>query len=141
MPRKGVRRTSRLRSGSAKRRVGPKGRARQPQPLDVPIIVGGQKLNRWEARVWKALLRRNEDWQAQAQIGGRNILGSAKPDFLSERRKIVIEVDGPFHNTIEGRAREFFREADRKNAGYDTLHIEQQDLAQIDSSLRRLLGY
>jgi very-short-patch-repair endonuclease len=114
--------------------LGPRPLRAAPAPIVAqPIIVDGKKLNRWEATVWFALERRGEDWRPQVRLF--NSLGVGVADFLSVSRKQVIEVDGPFHDTQGGKALDFHREAVRRQAGYRTIRIKQNDLPRIDANL------
>lgn len=114
--------------------LGPRPFRAAPAPIVAnPIMVNGKKLNRWEATVWFALQRRNEDWQPLVRLV--NAVGVGVADFLSASRHQVIEVDGPFHDTQGGKALDFHREAVRRQSGYRTIRIKQNDLPRIDASL------
>ncbi len=118
--------------------LGPRPFRPAPAPIvAMPIIVDGKKLNRWEATVWFALQRRGEDWRPQVRLF--NSAGVGVADFLSASRHQVIEVDGPFHDTQGGRALDFHREAVRRQAGYRTIRIKQNDLPRIDANLSQKL--
>lgn len=95
----------------------------KPKPaIQGPVYVNGVKMNAAEATVWfRVLVLRNEDWLPQQRI--ETAAGVGQADFESRSRRQVIEVDGPFHHGLIGEARDFVRNAVRKQAGLEVIRI------------------
>lgn len=112
---------------------------RRPEPET--ITVDGHFLNVPETAIYRALVDLNIPFEPQVSIGGGRELGGGIADFYLPLHKVIIEYQGPFHNTTAGRARDFFREATRKSFGaLAIIPIYEGDLPNIRTRLLDLIG-
>lgn len=93
-------------------------------------------LNQPETRVAHALSELKIPYLAQQSFLGGSILGGARSDFTLPAYGIVLLVDGPFHRTSYGLARDVLVDATYRAAGYSVIHFST-DL--VDENLKQHL--
>lgn len=93
-------------------------------------------LNQPETRVAHALTELNIYYIAQQSFLGGSILGGARSDYTLPDYGIVLLVDGPFHRTDYGLARDVLVDATYRAAGYSVIHFST-DL--VDANLKQHL--
>lgn len=107
--------------------ISPRAFFHPPKEDVVPEIVNGHQLNKPETKFWRALQQYDPgEWETQVRIYGFDRIG--QPDFLNRRRRLVIELNGPFHDTAEGKAKDFVRLETRRQAGFNTLSIKATEV-------------
>lgn len=114
---------------------------RDVQPVTPITLANGAKLNIPETIIYQALSGLGVTFEAQKSIAGGRTLGGGLIDFWLPQDKIVIEYQGPFHKTDEGRVRDFWREVARKKFGAARIeYIYEADLDRIHQRLRQIIG-
>ncbi|RYF88027.1 MAG: DUF559 domain-containing protein [Caulobacteraceae bacterium] len=73
-----------------------------------------------ETALWKALRRSPLRFRRQAPMG------SYIADFVSHAAKLVVEIDGPFHETPEARAHDARRTAWLNSIGYRVIRFPEK---------------
>ena len=97
-------------------------------------------LNQWETRVYYALLELKIRFSAQTNLGGGNILGGARADFLLPDWGIDLEVAGPFHFLAGGKARDLLRSQTVQAQGYRLVTLTVDDLPNLKKRILELIG-
>lgn len=108
-----------------------------PRTPDVVTVPG---LNQWESRVYFALLELKIRFTVQSAFGGGSILGGGRADFLLPDYGVDLEVNGPYHFTTEGRARDLLRNLVVQKDGYVVKTIEGRDFERLKPRILELLG-
>lgn len=105
------------------------------------VTEEGDVLNIPASRIAWTLTDLHIAFEPEAKLGPARALGGGLVDFLIEDRKIALEYQGPFHETDEGGARDYFRRITREQAGYITVYIYEHDLyPNLHARLLELLG-
>jgi len=116
-------------------------RKRSDEEIPQVVLPDGSVLNKPESIIYRALVGMKVPFQAQASLGGGNVLGGAKVDFLIYNPPIALEFQGPFHDTAEGQVRDFYRRVAREQAGYRPEYVYDSDMKRIHQRLREILGW
>lgn len=110
------------------------------EPVELVTLSDGSILNIPESKIYRALEALKIDFDAQVSLGGGRALGGALADFIIPDSELVIEYQGPFHFTSEGKARDFWREVTRKQHGFQVAYIEEKDLIRLRKRLVEIIG-
>lgn len=103
-----------------------------------PLPVAG--LNGPESEVFAALVELKVNFRAQASYFGGDILGGARADFvLFDVRKVLL-VDGPFHLTTYGLARDILTDVTYRSNGFEPIHMTLDKLANLKPYLLSVMG-
>jgi 5-methyltetrahydrofolate--homocysteine methyltransferase len=102
----------------------------QVKPEEVGIILGYAKEHRKnptdaEVLLWKNLRNRGV---AGAKFVRQKPMGYAIPDFVCIEKRIIIEVDGGYHNTPEMILKDEQRDRVFAAVGYQTLRFRNEDI-------------
>ena len=114
-----------------------------PPPEEIfPLVTlpTGETLNSWESEVYQALVDLNVNFDAQVRIGGSRVLGGGLVDFVLIDYNLALEIQGPFHDTVEGPERDFWRNVVRAQAGLMTVYIREDDFIDIHRALTLIMG-
>lgn len=109
-------------------------------PEYLPPVQSVLGMNQWESRVALALEELKITYQPQAAFGGGNTVGGSRADFLLPDYRVVILVNGPFHDTTYGRARDVLAEFNYQAAGLRIERIYGSDFSNLKPRLLELLG-
>ncbi len=80
-------------------------------------------MNQPETRVAYVLQELGIRFDAQSNFLGGSILGGARADFVLPDYKIVLLVQGPFHSTDYGQARDVLVDATYRSQGFTVVHF------------------
>jgi len=117
------------------------GRRRRDPRIYVPIFVDGKLLTIPESRIYRALEDLKIPFVAQLIIGEGRQLGGGIADFWLPAHGVILEYQGPFHQTDEGASRDFFRKATRMEFGaIVTIPLYEADLDRLHDRILELLG-
>ena len=97
-------------------------------------------LNRWESEVFRALVDLKINFQTQTAFGGGNVAGGSRADFVLPDYALVILVNGPWHDTTYGRARDILAELNYQVAGYRIERVFGDDFIRLKPRLLELIG-
>jgi hypothetical protein len=114
-----------------------------PQDDTSLVFDNGHILNIPESKIFRALTELNIPFDAQVQVGPARELGSGLVDFWLPVHGVVIEFNGPFHNTDEGKARDFIRETvryQRLPGIREIVYMGYGDLPRLKSRILELIG-
>lgn len=88
---------------------------------------------RGEAKLWQALRHR----ALGVRFYRQKVIGPFIADFVCERPKVIVEVDGPVHD--RQRVRDAERQAYLESRGYTVLRVSADDAEQnTDDVLNRI---
>ncbi len=113
-------------------------RRRNVAALDPVALRPG--MNQWETRTANALDDLGIQFIAQSSVLGGNTLGGARLDFLLPAYGIDLEVNGPFHGTSEGRARDLLRNLGVEKNGYTVVALTVDDLPNLHRRILDIVG-
>jgi len=113
-------------------------RARKVRPYSVagklPAVANLQGMNQPETRVAMALQELGISFETQSNFLGGSILGGARADFVLPDFRIILLVDGPFHRTDYGLARDVLVDATYRAAGFTVVHFST---TLVDANLKQ----
>ena len=112
----------------------------RPKRAGLAPITPLPGLNQWETRVYYALLELKIRFSAQTNLGGGNILGGARADFLLLDYGIDLEIAGPFHSLVGGKARDLLRSQTIQALGYRLVTLTVDDLPNLKRRILELIG-
>lgn len=110
------------------------------EPVELVKLDDGSVLNIPESKIYKALEALNVEFEAQVSLGGGRTLGGALADFIIPQAELVIEYQGPFHFSEEGKVRDFWREVARKRHGFEVAYVYEKDLLRLRKRLVEIIG-
>lgn len=125
-----------------RRTLTPRGLPRVPTFKEPPPYITDRNeiLNSWESTVAWALVDLGWSFTPLALLGTARTLGGAQIDFLLEDRGVALEVDGPFHESVEGQMKDFRRTLERELRGYRVVRVKFEDLDHIHQFLLENVG-
>lgn len=112
---------------------------RGPVPGLAPVTPWAG-LNQSETRVAQALQTLRVRFTVQQNFMGGGILGGARADFVLPDYRIVLNHDGPFHQTSAGKSRDLLVNASYAASGYRVVATTEADLPRLTERLRELIG-
>lgn len=80
-----------------------------------------------EAKLWQALRNRK---LADFKFRRQQPIGRYVVDFCCESEKLVVEVDGDSHASLEAEARDFSRTAELEERGYRVVRFTNEDVVK-----------
>lgn len=111
-------------------------------PVVVPLMIRGQMLTIPETIIYHALTDLHIPFEAQLPLGGGRQLGGAIVDFWLPKHHVVVEFQGVFHDSAQGRAADFVRAVNRRRllGAIDIVEIFQRDIDHIHRVLKDKVG-
>ena len=107
----------------------------------LPPVQQVQGLNQDESRVYWALVELKINFSVQTNFLGGSVLGGARADFVLHDVRVVLLVDGPFHFTSYGLARDILVDTSYAAQGYHVIHMPTSDIGpDLKKHLRDIIG-
>jgi hypothetical protein len=103
------------------------------------VLRTGETLNIPASAIYRALTKMHENFSAEVPLRGGRILGGALCDFVLWDRRLVIEYQGPFHDSAEGRLKDFYRRAVREQAHFMVAYLYERDLIHLHRRLTEIM--
>ena len=66
------------------------------------------------------------------------VFGGLCPDYLSKRYKVVVEVDGTWHDQAHVKKQDIKKQAKYERLGYEVIRVKAYDTDSLDNCLTRL---
>lgn len=124
------------RSGIQKRGLA----ALEKPPVELVRLPTGKMLNGPESQIYRALEDLNANFSAQEVMGGGTTLGGSLADFVLFDHNLILEYNGPFHDSTEGAERDFWRRVAREQAGFMVAYLYERDLVRLHRRLTEIMG-
>lgn len=100
-----------------------------PDPkVQIISLPSGAKLNEPESMIWWALTKLNIRFEPQYPLGPGRGLGGALLDFYLPDYQLDVDYFGPFHDSYEGRVKDFWRDATRQQYGITRVRMFEHEL-------------
>jgi very-short-patch-repair endonuclease len=109
-------------------------------PVENVRLSNGKTLNIPESQIYRALEKMHENFSSQVALKGGSTLGGSLCDFVLWDRRLVLEFQGPFHNTDQGREKDFWRKLRREQAGFWVVYLKDKDLINLHRRLWEIMG-
>lgn len=107
-------------------------------PLDDVQPLPG--MNKPETLITLTLNQMKIENVPQFAIGGGDIMGGGRADWILPQYFIDLEYNGPFHGTAEGKARDVLRNIGFQRLGYRIETIGLSDLPRLKQKLLEITG-
>ncbi len=104
------------------------------------VVVPLPGLNQPETMIYYALQELRINFTSQASMMGGNVLGGARADFLLPDYRVVINFNGPFHETSSGKGRDLLVDITYQAAGYRVEVLTDDDLSDLKGAILRHIG-
>jgi len=100
----------------------------------------GYLLNIPESQIYRALEKLKVNFSSQVKLKGGSRAGGSLLDFVLWDKRIVLEFQGFFHTTAEGKAKDFWRKVRREQAGFMVVYLYNNDLKNLHRRLTQIMG-